>query len=145
MGIQPAELGQSPWQLNFSLFSLWSRVSPLMRPTVALVMAELAMDTTWLATVQAIEVIEDIMAITVMATTPEATATCTRGTLKLSLRPMLDTPLDCPLTVVDTDMPPTVLDMPDTVLDMPHTVPDTALLVSVMEPGTLLPVLVAST
>merc|ERR1712180_531104 len=135
--IQPAELGQPPWQLNFSLFSLWSQ---LMRPAVALVMAELAMDTTWLATVQATEVIEDIMAITVMATTPEATATCTRGTLKLSLRPMLDTPLDCPLTVVDTDMPPTVLDMPDTVLDMPHTVPDTALLVSVMEPGTLLPV-----
>merc|ERR1711972_187962 len=133
MGIQPAELGQPPWQLNFSLFSLWSRVLPLMRPTVALVMAELAMDKTWLATVQAIEVIEDIMAITVMATTPEATATCTRGTLRLSLRPMLDTPLDCPLTVVDTDMPPTVL-------DMPHTVPDTALLVSVMEPGTLLPV-----
>merc|ERR1711962_1091243 len=112
-----------PWQLNSSLFSLWSRVSPLMRPTVALVMAELAMDTTWLATVQAIEVIEDIMAITVMATTPEAIATCTRGTLRLSLRPMLD-------TVVDTHMPLTVLDMPDTVLDMPHTVPDTALLVS---------------
>merc|ERR1711872_618285 len=58
---------------------------------------------------------------------------------------MLDTPLDCPLTIVDTDMPPTVLDMPDTVLDMPHTVPDTVLLVSVTEPGTLLPVLVAST
>merc|ERR1711872_326356 len=132
--IQPAELGQPPWQLNFSLFSLWPRVSQLMRPTVALDMAALAMDTTWLATKESIEVTEDIMAITVMATTPEATATCTRGTLRLSLRPMLDTPLDCPLTIVDTDMPPTVLDMPDTVL-----------LVSVTEPGTLLPVLAAST
>merc|ERR1711872_86225 len=128
--IQPAELGQPPWQLNFSLFSLWPRVSQLMRPTVALDMAALAMDTTWLATKEAIEVTEDIMAITVMATTPEATATCTRGTMRLSLRPMLDTPLDCPLTIVDTDMP--------------HTVPDTVLLVSVTEPGTLLPVLVAS-
>merc|ERR1711872_1174316 len=143
--IQPAELGQPPWQLNFSLFSLWPRVSQLMRPTVALDMAALAMDTTWLATQESIEVTEDIMAITVMATTPEATATCTRGTLRLSLRPMLDTPLDCPLTIVDTDMPPTVLDMPDTVLDMPHTVPDTVHLVSVTEPVTLLPVLVAST
>ena len=61
-----------------------------------------------------------IMASTVMAPMPEA-ATCTKGMLRLSQRPMLDTPLDCPLTIVDTDM----MGIADTVQDMPHTVLDT--------------------